>query len=172
MFRIIVDQGGTFADGVLVDEEQQITVAKAETNPDDPASSIMNCIIQLAKECNLTARDLLANTTSISIGTTLGTNAILEEKGARCCQLHTKGFRDTFQILVDNKGKSLDIHAFYRELNKFSYYNAFFRVKDELIDRGLINIRKNGGKKLISLTKKGTEVYNKLVEIDDIINKT
>ncbi|MFC2045145.1 hydantoinase/oxoprolinase family protein [Chloroflexota bacterium] len=98
MFRIIVDQGGTFADGVLVDDEQQITIAKAETNPKDPASSIMNCIILLAKERNLTERELLASTSSISIGTTLGTNAILEEKGARCCLLHTKGFRDTFEL--------------------------------------------------------------------------
>ncbi len=43
-FRITVDQGGTFADGVLVDHNQEISVAKAGTSPDDPAQGIMDCI--------------------------------------------------------------------------------------------------------------------------------
>jgi N-methylhydantoinase A/oxoprolinase/acetone carboxylase beta subunit len=36
LYRIIVDQGGTFADGVLVDDEQKITVAKVETGRTQP----------------------------------------------------------------------------------------------------------------------------------------
>ncbi len=98
MFRIIVDQGGTFADGVLVDDEQNVSVTKVETDPEAPARSIMNCIARLAQERNLTEPELLATTTTISVGTTLGTNAILEGKGARCCLLHTKGFQDTFEL--------------------------------------------------------------------------
>lgn len=66
-------------------------MAKAITNPDDPAQSIMDCITILAHERDIEKSDLLRNTISISIGTTLATNAILEEKGARCCLLHTKG---------------------------------------------------------------------------------
>jgi N-methylhydantoinase A/oxoprolinase/acetone carboxylase beta subunit len=89
LFRITIDQGGTFADGVLVDDEQQISVAKASTNPEDPADSIMNTITLLAKERNMAEPELLGQTTAISLGTTLGTNAILEEKGARCCLIHT-----------------------------------------------------------------------------------
>lgn len=96
-FRITIDQGGTFADGVLVDD-QQIYVAKAATNIEDPADSIMRTISLLAKERGLTEYDLLGNTTAISLGTTLGTNAILEDKGARCCLIHTKGFRDVFEL--------------------------------------------------------------------------
>lgn len=49
-FRITVDQGGTFADGVLVDDKHEISVTKAITNPDDPAQSIMDCITLLANE--------------------------------------------------------------------------------------------------------------------------
>jgi N-methylhydantoinase A len=98
MFEILIDTGGTFSDGVLVDEKQKISVAKFETDPADPVKSIMGCIARLAEECNLTERNLLGNTTTISIGTTLATNCILEGKGAKCCLIHTKGFRDTFEL--------------------------------------------------------------------------
>jgi N-methylhydantoinase A len=98
LFEILIDTGGTFTDGVLVDEEQRIGVAKFETDPADPANSIMRCIARLAEQRNLTERDLLGNTATLSIGTTLPTNCILEEKGAKCCLIYTKGFRDTFEL--------------------------------------------------------------------------
>ncbi|MHA1282232.1 MAG: DUF6293 family protein [Promethearchaeota archaeon] len=83
--------------------------------------------------------------------------------------LKKKGFRDTFHVLTQFKDYKTDKHTFYNELNKFSYYNSFFRVKDDLIKRGLIEIEQNGKKKYIKLTDKGLEVYNKLVEISRII---
>ena len=84
--------------------------------------------------------------------------------------LKKKGFRDTFQVLTQYKNFETDKHTFYNELNKFSYYNSFFRVKEDLIKRGLIKIELNNKKKMIKLTKKGLEVYNKLVEINELIN--
>ena len=83
--------------------------------------------------------------------------------------LKKKGFWDTYQILSQSKGHKTDIHSFYKKLNAFSYYNSFFRVKDELINKGLIEIVQVGRKKYIKLTKKGVEVYNKLIEINDLI---
>jgi len=84
--------------------------------------------------------------------------------------LKKKGFRDTYQVLTQFKNYKTDKHTFYNELNKFSYYNSFFRVKEDLIKRGLIAIEQNKKKKYISLTDKGLLVYNKLVEINELIN--
>ena len=70
------------------------------------------------------------------------------------------------------KNNKVDKHTFYNELNKFSYYNSFFRVKDELIKKGLIKIEVDANKKYIVLTEKGLNVYNKLVEINKIINNS
>lgn len=98
MFEIFIDTGGTFTDGVLTDERQTITVAKSETIPADPAKSIMNCINGLAKGRQMELKELLKKTSSVSIGTTLPTNCILEEKGAKCCLIYTKGFRDIFEL--------------------------------------------------------------------------
>ena len=84
--------------------------------------------------------------------------------------LKKKGFRDTFEVLTKFKNNKADKHSFYNELNKFSYYNSFFRVKDELIAKGLIVIERDAKKKKqIRLTRKGLQVYNKLVEINDLI---
>ena len=98
MFEIMIDTGGTFTDGVLIDDKQSIAVAKAETQPADPAKSILNCIARLAEERGMTQQDLLKNTSTVTIGTTLPTNCILEGKGAKCCLIHTKGFRDVFEL--------------------------------------------------------------------------
>ena len=80
-----------------------------------------------------------------------------------------KGFVDTLQVLTSFKNYKADKHAFYNALNKFSYYNSFFRIKEELLDRGLIKMEANGSKKYIILTEKGLSVYNKLVEVNKLI---
>ena len=98
MFEIMIDTGGTFTDGVLIDDKQSLNVAKAETQPLDPARSILNCIARLAEERGMTQEELLKNTSTVTIGTTLPTNCILEGKGAKCCLIHTKGFRDVFEL--------------------------------------------------------------------------
>ena len=84
--------------------------------------------------------------------------------------LKKKGFRDSFQVLTQFEDYKTDKHTFYNELNKFSYYNSYFRVKEDLIKKGLIKIEKNNKKKYIRLTEKGALVYNKLIEINDLIN--
>ncbi len=84
--------------------------------------------------------------------------------------LKKKGFRDTLEVLIQFKGYKTDKHTFYNELNKFSYYNSFFRVKEDLVNKGLIAIELNNKKKYFKLTDKGLDVYNKLVEINNLIN--
>jgi hypothetical protein len=84
--------------------------------------------------------------------------------------LKKKGFRDTLEVLTQFKNYKTDKHTFYNELNKFSYYNSFFRVKDDLLKRGLIEIEHNDKKKYVKLTNKGLDVYNRLVEINKLIN--
>ncbi len=98
MFEILIDTGGTFTDGVLIGNGGNISVAKSETNPANPAKGIMDCIASLAEEQKTTAEGLLADTATVLIGTTLPTNCILEEKGAKCCLIYTKGFRDIFEL--------------------------------------------------------------------------
>ncbi len=98
MFEIAIDTGGTFTDGVLIDEKRKVTVAKFPTNVSDPSMGIMGCIAALGKQHQLTEQELIPNTTTLVIGTTLPTNCVIEGTGAKCCLLYTKGFRDVFEL--------------------------------------------------------------------------
>ena len=94
MFEIVIDTGGTFTDAVLMDEDRKITTAKFPTNVVDPSTGIMGCIELLAQQRHLTVKEVLADTATLVMGTTLSTNCLLEKKGAKCCLIYTKGFRD------------------------------------------------------------------------------
>lgn len=84
--------------------------------------------------------------------------------------LKKRGFKDTFQVLINQDDYKTDIHTFYNELKKFSYYNSFARVKEELIKKGIVEIEySNSRVKYIKLTKKGVALYNKLSEANDLV---
>jgi N-methylhydantoinase A len=94
MYEIVVDTGGTFTDAILIDDDRRIFMAKVPTDHAKPSLGIMGCIERFAEQRRCTTQDLLKNTTTIVIGTTLPTNTVVEKKGAKCCLLYTKGFKD------------------------------------------------------------------------------
>lgn len=84
--------------------------------------------------------------------------------------LTQKGFKDTFSILSKQKNFQVDKHTFYNQLNNFSYYNSFIRIKNKLLNKGLIELTYNNNKfKSIKLTKKGITLLTKLREINELI---
>ena len=94
MYEIVVDTGGTFTDAILIDDDRRIYMAKFPTDHAKPSLGITGCIQRFAEQHNCAMQELLRNTTTIAIGTTLPTNTVVEKKGAKCCLLYTKGFRD------------------------------------------------------------------------------
>lgn len=99
MFHIAIDTGGTFTDGVLLREDGTYSFAKASTTPVDASLGIMECVKLLARnEQGMTLKEVLGKTQSITIGTTIGTNAVLQNKGAKVGMITTKGFRDVLEM--------------------------------------------------------------------------
>ena len=85
-----VDVGGTFTDFLLIDSaRQEYRVAKLPTTP-DRARAFVDGIAAL--DAAPGAIDWLVH------GTTVGTNALLERKGARCGLITTRGFRDVLEL--------------------------------------------------------------------------
>jgi len=75
------------------------------------------------------------------------------------------GFWRTLEILSQYHYPILMTH-FYKILNGYSYYNAFFRAKKDLLSFNLIKIEKDkNDKKRISFTEKGREFYDALIYI-------
>jgi N-methylhydantoinase A len=94
-WRIGVDIGGTFTDVALVnDASGHIGVAKVLTTPSDLTEGVL-CGLDMAMSRYAVAP---ADVGLLSHATTVVTNAILEETGARAALITTRGFRDVLEL--------------------------------------------------------------------------
>ncbi len=88
-----VDVGGTFTDAVLVDGER-VHTAKLPTTPADQSQAVIAAVEAVLERAG-------ADTSGVEVfahGMTVGTNALLEERGARTALIATRGFADTLEI--------------------------------------------------------------------------
>ncbi|AZO07886.1 hydantoinase/oxoprolinase family protein [Mesorhizobium sp. M3A.F.Ca.ET.080.04.2.1] len=86
-----VDVGGTFTDLFMMDTDKlTFHTAKVPTTVDNRSQGFLQGLDELGVQP--AAIDWLIH------GTTAGTNAVLERKGARCGLITTKGFRDVLEI--------------------------------------------------------------------------
>ena len=88
-----VDVGGTFTDAVLFDGEQ-VHTAKLPTTPDDQSMAVIGAVEEVLRRAGAAAGQVVA----FSHGMTVGTNALLEERGARTALVTTHGFADLLEI--------------------------------------------------------------------------
>lgn len=85
--RVAIDTGGTFTDCVYL-EDDAIRVLKVFSTPSDPEQAVLEALTRIGAQKSLDLRH----------GTTVGTNAMLEKKGARVAFVTTSGFEDTIAI--------------------------------------------------------------------------
>jgi N-methylhydantoinase A len=88
-----VDVGGTFTDAVLLDEGA-VHTAKVPTTPREESTGVMQAVKAVLERAGAEAGvvDVFAH------GMTVGTNALLEERGARTALVATRGFADLLEI--------------------------------------------------------------------------
>jgi N-methylhydantoinase A len=93
-YRVTVDTGGTFSDFVYLDEDTgEVSIAKVPSTPDDPSRAILEGVERLL------ARGVTpADVGYFCHGTTVGTNALLEGKGAKTGLLVTEGFSGIYPV--------------------------------------------------------------------------
>src|SRR5512141_2205271 len=85
--RVAVDTGGTFTDCLWI-ERGRMRMLKVFSTPGDPSFAIAEAVKEIAGRSEVT----------LLHGTTVGTNAVLERKGARVAFVTTEGFEDTIEI--------------------------------------------------------------------------
>lgn len=99
-YRVTVDTGGTFSDFVFFNEESgEITITKVPSTPKEPFQAVLNGVQEL-----LDRRSAARDISFFCHGTTVGTNALLEEKGARTGLLVTQGFRGIYEVMEQTRG--------------------------------------------------------------------
>ena len=94
-WRLGVDIGGTFTDVALVnDADGTIGIAKTSTTPRNFGQGVITGLKQAIASYNVPVDDV----SLLSHATTVVTNAVLEQKGARTALISTRGFRDLLEL--------------------------------------------------------------------------
>src|ERR1700755_786058 len=96
--RVAIDTGGTFTDCVYL-RDGKLAVLKVFSTPEDPGKAVLDGLRQIAADAEVVVRH----------GTTVGTNAMLERKGARVAFVTTAGFEDTLAIGRQARPKLYDL---------------------------------------------------------------
>ncbi len=99
MSSLGIDTGGTFTDLVLSDKGN-LDIHKIPTTPHNPAEALLAGLEHLCAG---------AVPESITHGSTIATNALLERKGARIALVTTAGFEDVLQIGRQNRPSLYDL---------------------------------------------------------------
>src|SRR5579872_1350327 len=87
--RIAIDTGGTFTDCIWIDPTtRRLRMLKVFSTPVDPSQAIIDALRKISLEDDF----ILLH------GTTVGTNTLLERKGARTALVTTAGFEDAIEI--------------------------------------------------------------------------
>lgn len=77
------------------------------------------------------------------------------------------GFYQALELLNETP---ITLNQFHTDLHKIkSYYNAFRRVKEEMIKKGLIKIYKENKHQLIKLTQKGFNCKHLLNAVSEMV---
>ncbi|HKS63145.1 MAG TPA: hydantoinase/oxoprolinase N-terminal domain-containing protein, partial [Xanthobacteraceae bacterium] len=97
-FRIAIDIGGTFTDCVVLPSEGQRVTTKALTTTGNQAQGVIDCLELAAPHFDTTVAEMLSRTVVFVHGTTVGTNALAERRGARTGLLMTRGHEQAITI--------------------------------------------------------------------------
>jgi len=112
---VCIDIGGTFTDASILDENGDITVFKSPTTHHNYIEGMVN-VLEIAAEHYKESLEKFLHTCSpqnggtLTHGSTIATNAVLERKVAKVGMICTKGFRDVL-LFRDGPIKNPILHC-------------------------------------------------------------
>lgn len=105
-----IDVGGTFTDAIAFDPSsgQILTTFKLPSTPSDPALAVISALQRIAESYDIRG-------TTVCHGTTVGTNTLIERKGAKVGLISTQGFTDVIELRRQNRPTLYDFTAMISE---------------------------------------------------------
>ncbi|MGC1536168.1 MAG: hydantoinase/oxoprolinase family protein [Candidatus Sulfotelmatobacter sp.] len=125
-FRVAIDTGGTFTDCVWIDNTGRPRMLKVFSTPADPSQAIVEALGKIPLEGELI----------ILHGTTVGTNTLLERKGAHAALITTAGFEDAIEIGRQTRPKLYDF--FFDRVEPLVPADLRFGIKERTASDGKI----------------------------------
>src|SRR5215813_6136991 len=105
LVQIGVDIGGTFTDIVALDTQGRLALAKVPSTPKDLLDGIAVATTTVLARAGATPGDV----ERFIHGTTIATNAVLEQKGAVAAVLTTEGFEDVLELGRMKRSRMYDL---------------------------------------------------------------
>ena len=99
-----VDIGGTFTDCVALDRSGRITATKSPSTPENFAEGMLAAMRLAADRLGLTFERFCRDVAVLTHGTTVGTNTLIQRKGARVGLITTRGHEDAIHIMRGSRG--------------------------------------------------------------------
>lgn len=99
-----IDIGGTFTDCVVIDEQGRLVTAKASSTPPNFAQGIEAALDAAANKLGLSLNTLCGSLSRIVHGTTIGTNALIQKRGAKVGIITTRGHEHCIHIMRGHRG--------------------------------------------------------------------
>jgi N-methylhydantoinase A len=103
-YLVGIDIGGTFTDCAIVDRAGKLLTTKVPSTPQDFSQGMMDALQSGARALDLTLDDFCRDIAFLSHGTTVGTNTIIQKKGAKVGLITTKGHEDAIHIMRGSRG--------------------------------------------------------------------
>jgi N-methylhydantoinase A len=100
-----VDIGGTFTDCVVIDDEGKLTLAKVSSTPPEFHRGFIDAVTEAAGKLGLERDEFLSQTELLLHGTTVGTNILVQRRGAKTGLITTRGHRDHL-LMMRSYGRS------------------------------------------------------------------
>jgi N-methylhydantoinase A len=123
--RIAIDTGGTFTDCVWVDRGR-VRMLKIFSTPSDPSQAIADALQKISDGSAIV----------LLHGTTVGTNTLLQRKGARVALVTTAGFEDVIEIGRQARPKLYDF--FFDRIEPLVPSDLRFGVAERSDSKGCI----------------------------------
>jgi N-methylhydantoinase A len=130
--RVAVDTGGTFTDCVW-EEDGVLKTLKVFSTPDDPSRAIAGALQKILETATTKTHSGLL---TLLHGTTVGTNALLQRKGARVALITTAGFEDVIEIGRQARPRLYDF--FFDRIAPLVTRELRFGVKERIAADGQI----------------------------------
>jgi len=99
-----IDVGGTFTDAIALDPDAGRILAafKVPSTPSDPAEAVVSALKRIAETFDIAGA-------TVCHGTTVGTNTLIERKGAKVALVTTEGFTDVLELRRQNRPTLYDL---------------------------------------------------------------
>src|SRR5918994_2555946 len=103
-YLVGIDIGGTFTDCAIVDGAGKLLTTKVPSTPPDFARGMMDALDAGASALGITLDDFCRDIAYLSHGTPVGTNTIIQKRGAKVGLLTPRGHEDAIHIMRGSRG--------------------------------------------------------------------